>query len=85
MEVRKIVMKEGLEIIRWGKHIKGMFAILEGYHIKAGRTRNLDKKKWDTIWQLKTWPKMVFFTWKMLHGHTLTCDQLRRKGAHGPS
>lgn len=25
MEIRKIAVKEGIDIIRWGKHIKGMF------------------------------------------------------------
>jgi len=85
METRKIAVKEGPDIIRWGKCIKRMFTILEGYHIKAGRTRNPDIKKWDRIWQLKTWPKVVLFTWILLHRRALTWDQLRRKGTHGPS
>lgn len=85
METRKIAIKDGPNIIRWGKGIKGMFTIIEGYHIKAGRTNNPDIKKWDRIWQLKTWPKVALFPWILMHGRTLTWEQLRRKGTHGPS
>lgn len=85
MAARKIAVKYGSDIIRWGKCIKGMFTISEGYHIKTGGVGNSDIKKWKRIWHLKTWPKAVFFTWTMLHGCALTWDQLRRKGTHGPS
>eukprot|EP00253_Pinus_taeda_P004883 PITA_04883 len=85
METRKIAVKNNSYIIRWGKHIKGMFTITEGYHIKAGRINNPDIKKWDRIWKIKTWPKVALFTWILLHERALTWDQLRRKGTHGPS
>lgn len=54
METRKIAVKEGTYIIRWGKIIKGMFTTTEGYYINAGSTSNPETKKWDRIWKMKT-------------------------------
>lgn len=35
MATRKIAIKDSSNIIRWGKCIKGIFMIIEGYHMKA--------------------------------------------------
>lgn len=57
METRKIAVKEGTNIIRWGKRIKRMFTIDKGYYIKVGSTSNPETKKRDIIWKMKTWPR----------------------------
>lgn len=44
METRKIVIKEGLDTLRWGLRIKVMFTIEEAYQIKPGHNRNLETK-----------------------------------------
>jgi len=49
METRKIAIKEGTYIVRWGKRIKGMFTTIEGYYIKASSTSNPKIKKWNRI------------------------------------
>lgn len=67
METRKIAAKARMNIIIWGKRIKGMFKIAEGYYLKEGYNRNPKTKKWDNIWKTKTWPKVAFFTWILSH------------------
>jgi len=76
METRKMAVKEGTNIIRWGKRIKGMFTKEKGYYIKTGSTSTPKTKRWDRIWKIKNWPKIALFTWIMFHGRALTWDQL---------
>jgi len=62
MATRKAAIKEETETLRWGHRIKGMFTIIEGYHLKVGYNRHPEIEKWESIWKTKTWSKVAFFT-----------------------
>lgn len=63
MATRKIAIKEGLDTLRWGHRIRGMFTIGEGYEIKTRHNIHpeTNKQKRESIRKTKTWPKIAFF------------------------
>ena len=79
-----IRIKEGPDIMRWGYIDKGTFSIKEVYNIRI-RNQIEEEETWKKIWTLNLWPKVGLFTWLLVKGRILTCENLRKRGVQGPS
>eukprot|EP00253_Pinus_taeda_P018458 PITA_18458 len=53
IDSRKIKKREGRDILRWGKEMKGIFTIKEAYKVKTQQDQGEEEKKWKRIWRTK--------------------------------
>ena len=79
MAIGKITIKERSDILIWGHRIKGMFTIGEGYQLKAEHNRHPEINKWESIWKVKTWPKIAFFIWIKAHRYVCFVENKKRQ------
>jgi hypothetical protein len=82
---RKIPIRNGEDILRWGYKPQGSYSTQEAYQLTAKVDHTLDTKLWKKIWNLKHWPKITFFLWLVSHSSILTWDNLLKRGFTGPS
>ena len=61
-----------------------MFNIKEAYNIRIGN-RAEEVETWKNIWTLNLWTKVALFAWVIVKGRILTCENLQKRGIHGPS
>jgi exonuclease III len=82
---RKIPLRDGEDILRWGYRPQGSFTTQEAYQLKTKIDSTIDTEIWGKIWNLKHWPKITLFLWLVLHSSILTWDNLLKRGFNGPS
>ena len=61
-----------------------MFNIKEAYNIQI-KNHTEEEETWKKIWTLNLWPKVGLFAWLVVSGRILTCENLWKRGVHGPS
>lgn len=85
MNSRKIMNREGNDILRWGKETKGTFTIKEAYKLKTYQEQGEDEQIWKKIWSTKWWPKVKLFAWLVGRKRILTWDRIQKRGFSAPS
>jgi len=85
LERRKIRLREGKDILRWGKAMKGTFTVKEAYYWASKEEREMGALEWKKIWEAKWWPKITLFAWLVGKGRILTWDNIQKRGMNGPS
>ena len=79
LKARKIRIKQGLDILRWGHLPKGSFTIKEAYSILATKEADQQISPLEKIWNPHVWPKISTFLWLLFHKRILTWDNLQKK------
>jgi len=74
-----------MEILRWGKAIKGTFTVKEAYYLKMHQEREEETTDWRIIWDSKWWSKITIFAWLVSKERILTWDKIQKRGFYGPS
>jgi exonuclease III len=82
---RKIPIRDGADILRWGYKPQGSYTTQEAYQLKTRTNGTIDMEIWGKIWNLKHWPKITLFLWLVLNSSILTWDNLLKRGFIGPS
>jgi hypothetical protein len=82
---RKIPIKEGPDILRWGHSMTGIFSVNEAYYLQGNYHNQSPEIIWSKIWQSILWPKVSIFLWLTAQNRILTWDNLLKKGFIGPS
>jgi hypothetical protein len=82
---RKILHKEGDDILRWGYTPIGTFTIKEAYSLQGSQQEQRTNRIWSKVWNPALWPKISTFLWLVVHNRTLTWDNLQKRGFIGPS
>jgi ribonuclease HI len=82
---RKIPIKEGPDILRWGHSASGNFSVKEAYYLQGNYHNQERDTIWRKIWNKALWPKVSTFLWLIIHNRILTWDNLRKRGFIGPS
>eukprot|EP00253_Pinus_taeda_P010380 PITA_10380 len=57
MGSRKIRVRNGNDILRWGNSMKGSFTTKEAYYLMDAQNRDDKNLEWKTIWESNWWPK----------------------------
>ena len=68
----------------WGNR-SGKYSTSAGYHLLANIANHENFALWKRIWVVKSLPKIIFFTWTVLHDKILTGANLQKKGWEGPT
>jgi len=84
MESRRIKIRTGPDILKWGKSTKGTFLVKEAYYLATRQEREEEVLDWKQIWRNKWWPKVTIFAWLVGKGRILTWDKLQKRGFQGP-
>jgi len=84
MKTRRIPIRSGPYILRWGYKTKGNFSIKEAYQILSTSGPEDLENTWKQIWNSNWWPKVTHFIWLVIKGRILTWDQLQKRGFQGP-
>eukprot|EP00253_Pinus_taeda_P031603 PITA_31603 len=82
---RKIKVRNGEDILRWGKSMKGSFTVKEAYYLIGVQERMEINPEWKIIWEGKWWPKIALFAWLVGKDRILTWDNIQKRGLLGPS
>eukprot|EP00253_Pinus_taeda_P017343 PITA_17343 len=82
---RRIRVRRGKDILRWGNSMKGTFTSKEAYYLMSSQDRGVGNKDWKTIWEANWWPKVTIFIWLATKNKILTWDRIQKKGFIGPS
>jgi hypothetical protein len=82
---RKVRIREGSNILRWGHSPLGSFSIKEAYNLKAKFHLQPKDNIWKIVWHSHFWPKISTFLWLLVQNHILTWDNLWKRGFIGPS
>jgi hypothetical protein len=82
---RKILTREGPDILRWGYSTAGIFNIKEAYLLQGQHQEQRKEHIWSKVWNPALWPKVSTFLWLVVHNRALTWDNLRKRGFIGPS
>eukprot|EP00253_Pinus_taeda_P013029 PITA_13029 len=82
---RKIRIRTGSDILRWGNSIKGSFSTKEAYFLTSEQLDNDLTTDWRIIWERNWWPKVSMFIWLATKNKILTWDRIQKKGFIGPS
>jgi ribonuclease HI/exonuclease III len=82
---RKILCRNGPDILRWGHTTTGTFTIKEAYSLQANQQNPGKEPIWNKVWSSALWPKISTFLWLLVHNRALTWDNLRKRGFNGPS
>eukprot|EP00253_Pinus_taeda_P002612 PITA_02612 len=85
VELRKIKTRPGMDILRWGRSMKGTFTVKEAYYLTTKQEREDGAMDWRIIWEGKWWPKITIFAWLVSKGRILTWDKIQKRGYYGPS
>lgn len=85
VELRKIKIRPGRDILRWGKSMKGTYTVKEVYYLATKQEREEGVVDWRVIWADKWWPKVTIFAWLVSKERTLTWDKIQQRGFYGPS
>jgi hypothetical protein len=75
---RKIHIREGPNILRWGHSPTGNFSVKEAYHLQENYQGKPKEHIWSKIWNPKFWPKVSIFLWLISQNRILTWDNLRK-------
>ena len=84
VESRKIKVRTGKDILRWGNSTKGTFTIKEAYYLMGQQERIEDNLEWKIIWDNKWWPKITLFAWLVTKERILTWDKIQKRGILRP-
>eukprot|EP00253_Pinus_taeda_P018598 PITA_18598 len=85
VDLRKIKIKTGEDILRWGRSMKGTFTVKEAYYLKTKQDREEGDIDWRTISEGKWWLKITIFVWLVSKGRILTWDKILKRGYYRPS
>eukprot|EP00253_Pinus_taeda_P022943 PITA_22943 len=85
VESRKIKVRNGEDILRWGKTMKGTFSVKEAYYLTGSQERAEENIEWKIIWDGKWWPKIALFAWLVGKERILTWDKIQKRGLNDPS
>eukprot|EP00253_Pinus_taeda_P036581 PITA_36581 len=85
MGSRRIRVRQGKDILRWGNSMKGTFTTKEAYYLMDSHNREEGNMDWKTIWEGNWWPKVTIFIWLATKNKILTWDRIQKKGFNGPS
>lgn len=85
VELRRIKIRPGRDILRWGKSTKGMYTVKEAYYLATKLEREAGVIDWRLIWEGKWWPKVTIFAWLVSKERILTWDKIQKRGFYGPS
>jgi hypothetical protein len=81
---RKIPIREGPDILRWGHSTSGNFSVKEAYYLQGNYHNQETDNIWNKIWNKALWPKVSTFLWLIIHNRILTWDNLRKGASLGP-
>ena len=82
---RKILTREGPDILRWGYSTAGIFNIKEANLLQSQHQELRNEQIWSKVWNPALWPNVSTFLWLVAHNRALTWDNLRKRGFIGPS
>eukprot|EP00253_Pinus_taeda_P011982 PITA_11982 len=85
MGTRRIRVRRGKDILRWGNSMKGTFTSKEAYYLLVSQDRGDGNIDWNTIWEANWWSKVTIFIWLATKNKILTWDRIQKKGFIGPS
>eukprot|EP00253_Pinus_taeda_P004365 PITA_04365 len=85
MGSRRIRVRQGKDILRWGNSMKGTFTTKEAYYLMDSQNRGDGNVEWKTIWEANWWPKVTIFIWLATKNKILTWDRIQKNGFNGPS
>lgn len=85
IDSRKIKIRTGNDILRWGKTIRGTYTVKEAYYKLVEGEREEGTVEWNRIWEGKWRPKVTLFAWLVCRGRILTWDNIQKRGKYGPS
>eukprot|EP00253_Pinus_taeda_P031278 PITA_31278 len=85
MGSRRIRVRQGKDILRWGNSMKGTFTTKEAYYLMDSQNRGDENVEWKTIWEANWWLKVTIFIWLATKNKILTWDRIQKKGFNGPS
>eukprot|EP00253_Pinus_taeda_P009631 PITA_09631 len=85
MGTRRIRVRQGKDILRWGNSMKGTFTSKVAYYLMDSQNRGDGNVEWKTIWEANWWPKVTIFIWLATKNKILTWDRIQKKGFNGPS
>jgi len=71
MIMRKISIRLGHNILRWGHSTKGTFSVKEAYDLKIVQELKGYLHLWKQIWHCKWWPKVAHFLWLTCKGRMM--------------
>eukprot|EP00253_Pinus_taeda_P035962 PITA_35962 len=77
MESRKVKVRTGKDIIRWGKSTKGTFTVREAYYLTDQQAASERTQDWKIFWGKNWWPKVTIFAWLVANHKILTWDKLQ--------
>ena len=68
----------------WGT-VSGRYSMTKGYHrLYANYNVPGNPGIWNYLWNCGTVPKIEMFTWSLMHGRVVTCENLEKMGIVGP-
>ena len=82
---RKIPVRDGSDILRWGHSTSGTFSVKEAYYLQENHPGQGLDLVWSKVWLPFLWPKISFFLWLTVQNRILTWDNLLKRGFTGPS
>jgi ribonuclease HI len=85
MQLRKISVKDGRDILWWGHSTLGVFSVKEAYHLLTHPPNQAPEGIWGKVWQPFLWPKISLFLWLTTQNRILTWDNLIKRDFIGPS
>lgn len=72
VESRKIKVRTGKGILRWGNSMKGSFTVKEAYYLMVKQEITKENVEWKTIWGNNWWLKITLFAWLVAKERILT-------------
>lgn len=78
LESRKIKIRPGPDILRWGKSTRGTFTVKEAYYLSTQQEREGETTDWKIIWRNKWWLKVNIFAWLVGKERILTWDKIQK-------
>lgn len=85
LQKKQILHDTSEDKIRRAKNIAGHFNINEASKYVADHDQLQTDRKWNSIWDIRLWPKISIFLWLVLHRQILTWENIWKKGFIGPS
>ena len=82
---RKIKVKPGPYILRWGHMPNGTYSTKEAYNILHQQNPRPTNIIWKNISKAHMWPKIATFLWLLSKWCILTWENILKRGLVGPS
>ena len=68
---------QGADVLAWGPDLKGKFSVASGYQVLDKQVFGSSQVSWwKHVWNKFAWLKCNFFSWLVVQGKCLTCDNI---------